>query len=279
MRVHVVELGWQQFPEGWFRSRTWGDVIRAVVRGQGGPPDAIPILAYVVEHDGGHTVIDTGAASSVAERLRRSPLKRRINQMHVEPNEELGPRMRALGLRPEDVRRVILTHLHVDHAGGIAHLPNADVLVHRPEWEGRGGKLAYEWAVQQEEGAWPEAVEPSLYDLSAEPYGPFERSLPLTDRGDVTILPFPGHTAGHVAVAVRTDDLTLLFTGDHVMRQSWYTADASRGMEPVNFIAKLTDDTNRRLRSFVETTPTMILPSHDAEAVRNLSRWEPLRIR
>jgi N-acyl homoserine lactone hydrolase len=280
MRVHVVEVGWIQWPEGWFRSRTWGHVLLSVLRGLGGPADAIPILAYVVEHDDGHIVIDTGSAHALARRIRSTPGIRRTMRVHVEPNDEIGPQMRARGLQPEDVRVVLPTHLHVDHSGGVGHFPNADVLVHRTEWEHRRkSHFGYDWRIQKEEQSWPLSLEPELYDLAPEPYGPFDRSLILTDQGDVIVLPTPGPTAGHVAIAARTSDLTLLFTGDHIMRQSWYAADLSRGMQPVNFIAKLTDDTNRRLERFVERFPTLLLPSHDAEATHNLARREPLRIR
>lgn len=277
MRVHVVEVGWIQWPKGWFRSRTWGQVMRSLLRGLGGPADAIPILSYVVEHDDGHLVIDSGASHAVAERLRSSRVTQRLHDVRVEANEEVGPQMRARGLRPEDVRLVLPTHLHFDHVGGIGHFPNAEVLVHRAEWEGRKKKFGYEWRIQEEE-SWPASLRPSLYDLVPEPYGPFDHSLRLTDGGDVAVLPTPGHTKAHVALAVRTTDLTLLFSGDHVMRQSWYAADLSRGMHPVNFHERLTDDTNRRLHQFVEQFPTLLLPSHDAEAAQNLARWEPLRI-
>lgn len=121
-------------------------------------------------------------------------------------------------------------------------------------------------------------TEAGQYDLKPEPYGPFDRSLPFTDGSDVLALPTPGHTKGHVAIAVRTADLTLLFTGDHLIRQSWYAADVSRGMQPLNFHQRLTNDTNRRLHAFITKFPTIVLPSHDAEAAGNLARGEPLKI-
>ena len=87
-----------------------------------------------------------------------------------------------------------------------------------------------------------------------------------------------GHTKGHVAIAVRTSDLTLLFAGDHLLRQSHYVADTCRGRDTANLYARLTTDTNRRLRRFVDQFPTMLLPSHDAEAAGNIAHWEPLQI-
>jgi glyoxylase-like metal-dependent hydrolase (beta-lactamase superfamily II) len=78
--------------------------------------------------------------------------------------------------------------------------------VHRTEWEDRKKKLAYEWEYQHE--AWSASQQPTLYDLAAKDYGPFDRSHRLTDGGDVVVLSLPGHTRGHVGIAVRTPDLS-----------------------------------------------------------------------
>jgi N-acyl homoserine lactone hydrolase len=278
MRVHVLNVGSLRFAKGVVTARTWGQRLWPLVRGRrsSGPTDVIPMLSYVLEHDDGHIVIDTGIAQALAARCRTEadPVTRRFVEPTVEPDADVGSRMRAIGLRPEDVRLVLLTHLHIDHAGGAEHFPNAEVLVHRIEWDGRtafGGNL---WRLQ--EPYWTGVGGPRLYDLSPEPYGPFDASLPVTDHGDVVVLPTPGHTKGHVAIAVRTSDLTLLFTGDHFIRQSWYAADLTRGMQPPNLLARLTADTNRRLQQFVTEFPTLVLPTHDAEAADNLARWEPL---
>ena len=280
MRVHVLNVGSLRFARGIVAAQTTGQILRGVARGRrsSGPTDVVPMLSYVLEHDDGHIVIDTGVGQALAERFRTEsdPVSRRVLEVTVDPDTEVGPQMRAIGLRPEDVRLVLLTHLHFDHAGGIEHFPNAEVLVHRTEWDGRAAFGGNYWRLQ--EPAWTGVGGPHLFDLIPEPYGPFDASLPLTNHGDVVVLPTPGHTRGHVAIAVRTSDLTLLFTGDHFVRQSWYAADLTRGMQPFNIIAKLTADTNRRLQRFVTEFPTLVLPTHDAEAAENLARWEPLNL-
>lgn len=90
MRVHVLELGWLQWPKGWFRSRKLRQLLPAVLRGSGsgGRADAIPILSYVIEHDDGHIVIDTGVDHALAERVNSSRVSRHVCEVKVEPSEE-----------------------------------------------------------------------------------------------------------------------------------------------------------------------------------------------
>ena len=47
------------------------------------------------------------------------------------PEQEVGPQLEALGIHPNDVRWVIMTHLHTDHAGGLHHFPKSEILVMR----------------------------------------------------------------------------------------------------------------------------------------------------
>ncbi len=49
---------------------------------------------------------------------------------------------------------------------------------------------------------WPRWLEPEFIAFENIPIGPFAQSMPLTRRGDISILPTPGHTPGHVSVVV-----------------------------------------------------------------------------
>jgi N-acyl homoserine lactone hydrolase len=88
-----------------------------------------------------------------------------------------------------------MTHLHTDHAGGLHHFPDNEILVTRTELEygsGLRGRVRGYVANKQ----WPTWFNPTLVELEPEPLGPFPQSLRLTEAGDVTLVPVPGHTPG-----------------------------------------------------------------------------------
>ena len=109
--------------------------------------DWLPIYAWVIEHDEGIIVVDTGETSRVHERGYHPswhPFYRRASRFSVHADEEIGFQLRSLGLGARDVKQVVLTHLHTDHAGGLAHLTNVRSWVSRQEFDrasGLGGQI------------------------------------------------------------------------------------------------------------------------------------------
>jgi hypothetical protein len=86
----------------------------------------LPILTWVIEHPEGLIVIDTGelaAATDIDSYMAGDPRNRwfykRNLALFITPAEELASQMRALNLDPGEVRTVVMTHLHGDHAGGL----------------------------------------------------------------------------------------------------------------------------------------------------------------
>ena len=125
--------------------------------------------------------------------------------------------VRALGHDPADVRHVVLTHLDLDHAGGIVDFPHAVVHVHGPEFRAAmnpptaGEKARYRSAQWAHGPKW-EVHEATGGDtwFGLESVGPLA-GLP---EDDFRLVPLVGHTRGHVGVAVRADTGWLLHAGD-----------------------------------------------------------------
>jgi glyoxylase-like metal-dependent hydrolase (beta-lactamase superfamily II) len=185
--------------------------------------------------------------------------------------------MHAMGL-DLDVRKVVITHLDWDHTGGLEYFPNAEILVHRPEYQFASkllGRLRYQPKL------WPSGFDPTLYDLDSEPYVPFPESKALTASGDVRLVPIPGHSIAQIGVIVQTESAPVLFAADHVLRQDWFVNDYAAGRLfglGALFFPKLAAETSRRIHAFLEETPTVFLPSHDAEAPARLAAMEPLAV-
>lgn len=93
--------------------------------------EPLPIFAWLIEHPEGLIVVDTGETSRVTEPgyWGWHPYFRVGLKEVVTAEDEIGPQLRKLGFDPLDVRWVVLTHLHTDHARGLAHFPASEILV------------------------------------------------------------------------------------------------------------------------------------------------------
>jgi glyoxylase-like metal-dependent hydrolase (beta-lactamase superfamily II) len=106
----------------------------------------------------------------------------------------------SLGHRPEDVSDIVVTHLDLDHAGGLADFPAARVHVHarelsaarQPSPRERMRYVPAQWAHGPR---WQEHLE------GGDTWFGFASVTAVSD--DVLMVPLAGHTRGHCGVAVR----------------------------------------------------------------------------
>ena len=88
-----------------------------------------PIHVFVIEHEDGLILFDTGqdrASLTDPDYYPSSPVMRlvyrRLARFEIGPDETVSAQLAVLGYRAEDVRWVVLSHLHQDHIGGLREL-------------------------------------------------------------------------------------------------------------------------------------------------------------
>jgi glyoxylase-like metal-dependent hydrolase (beta-lactamase superfamily II) len=225
----------------------------------------VPVPAFLVEHPGvGNILIDTGYHASVAVDPKQNlgGFFGRLYQVEMEPEQAIVAQLRKLGIEARDIKVVIMTHLHLDHASAISDFTDATYVLGQGEWEAftepRPVMKGYirkhaEHAVDYRE---------VMYDRpSIDSYSTFGRSYDLFGDGSVRLVYTPGHTAGHQSVILRLKDREVLIAGDAV-----YLLDTLEHERRGLFLA---DEHNwrRSLREIQfyrrENPDALVIPSHD----------------
>ncbi len=231
--------------------------------------EPLPIYVWVIEHPEGIIVVDTGETSRVAVPGYFPwwhPYYRTGVREWVRPEEEVGPQLHALGIGPSDVRWLVMTHLHTDHAGGLYHFPSTDILVSRTEYQMASGVPGQVHGYLPTH--WPTWFAPRLIDFPSRQTGPFPASYPVTQAGDVVLVPTPGHTSGHLSVLVYDGSTAIFLAGDASYTQQLLFDGVVDGVAGNDAEDQLT---MQYIRQFLQATPTIYLPSHDPDAARRLT--------
>ena len=230
--------------------------------------EPLPIYAWVIEHPEGVILIDTGESAKAT-----SPdyfpswhpfLKNAIFQ--VKPEQEVGLQLQTIGIHPNDVRWVILTHLHTDHAGGLHHFPKSEIVVVRRAFELASGFVGRARGFLPHH--WPPWFSPKLIDLTPNPFGVFPKSFKLTNTGDVMIVLTSGHTDSHISVVLQDSDFSYFFAGDASYSEQLML---DQKIDGIALNGKEARKTLERIQQFAHSTPCIYLPTHDPESGNRLA--------
>jgi len=224
----------------------------------------------------GLVLVDTGIGlADCADPIRR--LGRSFTWMtgvSAPPASQTARRqVEALGFRAEDVRHIVLTHLDLDHAGGLGDFPSAVVHVMADEHDAARTRRTFNERNRYRPCQWAHGPNWSTYRASGERWRGFEQVRGLSGLGDeVALVPLSGHTRGHAAVAVEGPSGPLLHCGDAYFHGA--SVDPERGALPLGlqvFERSLALDRSRitenhaRLRALAAGGEVRVFCAHDPE--------------
>ena len=208
---------------------------RFVRRGGAWRPIEFPSAVAVIPHpDGGVALFDTGYAPRFHTATARLPYRLYAALLPVScgDSDAMVTQLRARGIGPEQVRVVVLSHLHGDHVAGLRDFPQARVVV-------GDGALAPGW---RDGSAWantahgfvpallPDDIDDRLLRLAELPVGEtglggrLRNGHDLFGDGSAFVLPLPGHTEGHLGLWLPGCGVEgVLLVGDAVWNERAFT--------------------------------------------------------
>ncbi|MCA9621504.1 MAG: MBL fold metallo-hydrolase [Myxococcales bacterium] len=191
----------------------------------------------------------------------------------LDPEETLARQIEHLGFARRDLRHIVLTHLDVDHAGGISDFPDAQIHVYRAEHNAAMAPRGME-RERYRPAHWAHGPRWALHDVDGERFDGFEAAVAIVEP-EVILLPLTGHSRGHAAVAVATDEGWLIHAGDAYFDKEEMAPEprCAPGLALFQRIVAVDDARRRknqqRLRELKQRQPEIrIFSAHDQDELR-----------
>lgn len=191
LRIYAFTTGWITLPLG------------GLLEGETGMLK-VPIPSYLIRHPKGNVLFDTGMHTDMQTdfRARLGKISGR-STIHCAPGDEIAAQLAKVDLGPEDIDIIVNSHLHYDHSGGNAQIPNARLVVQKREWA-----AAHD----------PDLIARNNYIPDDYDHGHDVQTVDgehdVFGDGAVVCVPTHGHTPGHQSLQIRGKSCDHLLCGD-----------------------------------------------------------------
>lgn len=210
----------------------------------------IPIPVYLIQHPRGLVMVDTG------QRCDNKPDAVKTGWKCVDG--DLVNKIKDLGFSPDDVKHVIMTHMHIDHAGYVDFFPKATFFIQKDELTALTSPLSFE-----KPNYWPIDFT-KFRDLNIVQ---LEGSWDVFGDGSVEMFRTIGHSRGHQSVIVRLPKTgAYILTGDAV----YLPEILEGGMPGILWNGEEFLKSVQRIKLEAERSQAQIFYSHDPDQFKTL---------
>ncbi len=191
----------------------------------------LPVFSFYIEHPRGKFLFDTGWHREMSPEGvydKQAQIKSlgswflyQINQGRIARGEAIDEQLARLGVKPEDLDCVLLSHLDCDHANGLRLVAAAKrILVSRAEMEGTRRFNPQIWIRFQKR--WWEGTGIETFEWNGEE-GPVGKSYDVLGDGSLQMINIPGHSEGLCALKILNEEgkYVLLFADGGYATKSW----------------------------------------------------------
>jgi glyoxylase-like metal-dependent hydrolase (beta-lactamase superfamily II) len=233
--------------------------------------------SVLVRHPAGDLLIDAGNSSHFDDEIRGFPfgtwLKLKLLAGELKVESPLPQLLHQIGEEPAKLRWAILSHVHLDHAGGLMDLPPLPVLLTREELQFANDPnvQARGYVIAAHTKKFPAVAAPTL-KFDPLPYETFDESADLYKDGSVVVVPLRGHTPGSVGIFVNLlPERRIFYVGDAVDDERGFEEHVGKSLilQDSDNDKILADQIVGRLSELHEKVPGLaILPAHGRSAYK-----------
>ena len=202
------------------------------------PGASIVCHVLLVETGNGLVLVDSGFGLLDCADPRRIGQSRHLLRPRFHVEETAARQVEALGFDRDDVRHVITTHFDIDHIGGIADFPDAQIHVTAAEALGAMRPPTRMEKFRFRSAQWAHGPQIVEHDPNGEKWRGFAAAKELDSIAPgIVLVSLPGHSRGHACVAVDAGHRWVLHCGD-----AFYYEGTLDGRSPVPWGLKLSEE-------------------------------------
>jgi N-acyl homoserine lactone hydrolase len=212
LRLYILDNGWLEGDSNWIIAMSTVGTLQNKT-----PPtkwSKIPVYCVLLDGPDGKILYDTGCHPD-AMKGYWPPNLTSIFPYYYNDHQLLSKQLALADTKPEEIKTVILSHLHLDHAGNTRLFKNAEVYVHKNDFE-YAKRLVTSSANPVDHGAYVK----SDLDIPTYRLHLVEGDCKLT-KG-VELISLPGHTPGLLGLMVHLKEGTFIFPADALYTQENY---------------------------------------------------------
>lgn len=174
----------------------------------------LPVMAFLIDTGDGYILYDTGSNPEAMNGYWPKNLQE-VYPLYQKEKERLENQLALVGVKPEDIKTVVVSHMHLDHAGNLHLFPHADVYVPKADFLNAQAQVHLN----------PDPTTHGGYvkgdmDVSVKQYHLIDSDFELVPGVDVVNL--PGHTPGLLGLVVHMENSTFILPQDAVYTSEIY---------------------------------------------------------